>query len=84
MPAKDLARLQLGYTAAHAAYMSRVQSISDACQRGDRPTDEVLRAEQTAFNDLVNAGAFLRHAAAAWQGASHARLNLSQGRASYG
>jgi hypothetical protein len=55
MPAKDLARLQLGYTAAHAAYMSRVQSISDACQRGDRPTDEVLRAEQTAFNDFVNA-----------------------------
>ena len=55
MTTKDFMRLQLGYAAAHSAYMNRVQSISNACQRGERPPDQLLRAEQTAFNDFVNA-----------------------------
>ena len=50
-----LERLDLGYSAAYAAYLSCVQSVSAACQRGERLTDELLRTEQTAFNDLVNA-----------------------------
>jgi len=52
---KDFVRLHLGYTPAHTAYMTRVRSISDACQHGERPPDGILRTEQTAFNELVNA-----------------------------
>jgi hypothetical protein len=55
MAIKDLQQLRLSYTAAYAAYMSCVQTISEASQRGERPTEPTLRQEQTAFNDLVNA-----------------------------
>jgi hypothetical protein len=55
MVENELQRLRLSYMSAFAAYMSRVQAVSNATERGERPSDAALRDEHLAFNDLVNA-----------------------------
>jgi hypothetical protein len=55
MAVNELQRLQMSYTAAYATHMSCLQSVFEASERGERPTDQALRSEQLAFNDLVNA-----------------------------
>lgn len=55
MASNELQRLRMSYTAAHASHMSCLQSVFEASERGERPPDQTLRAEQLAFNDLVNA-----------------------------
>jgi hypothetical protein len=55
MATNELERLRLGYTAAYAAYITYVRQISDAVRCGERPTETILRLEQAAFHDLVNA-----------------------------
>ena len=54
-PSSELQELRLAYTAAYAAYTRCVQSVSDATERGVRPSDQAFRKEQIAFNELVNA-----------------------------
>jgi hypothetical protein len=55
MTTKELERLRLGYTAAYSAYLSCVHKVSTISQRGEQPTDQVLREEHDAFNDLASA-----------------------------
>ena len=51
----ELERLRLGFSAAYAPYITRVRQVSDAARCGERPTETMLRQEQAAFHDLVNA-----------------------------
>ena len=40
--------------AAYTAYMVSVQALSDSSQRGEYPSEDVLRAEAKAFNELAS------------------------------
>lgn len=53
MATKELETLRLGYKAAYTAYMSCVQALSDASQRGKWPAKEVLAAEEKALAELT-------------------------------
>jgi hypothetical protein len=58
MATKELRELRYEYEAAYKTYMSSVQSLSDASERGEWPKAEVMKQESVAFTDL----ALIRHA----------------------
>jgi hypothetical protein len=55
MAINELQRLRMSYAAAHTAHLSCLQAVYKTSEQGERPTDQLLRSEQLAFNDLVNA-----------------------------
>jgi len=65
MATKELQQLRLSYTAAFAAYMTCLTKVAEACQRGQRPPEDVVRNEQMAFSDLIDARKALDKAATA-------------------
>jgi hypothetical protein len=58
MATDEIRDLRHKYKAAYTTYLSCVQSLSDASQRGAWPGPEVLGNEERAFNEL----SFLRQA----------------------
>ena len=58
MATGELQVLRHRYKAAYTAYMVSVQTLSDSSQRGEYPSEDVLKAETKAFNEL----SFLRQA----------------------
>jgi hypothetical protein len=52
MAAKELQELRAKYRSAYSLYMQCVTELADASQRGQRPPDSVLAAENRAFSDL--------------------------------
>lgn len=52
MATNELQVLRHRYKAAYTAYMVSVQALSDASQKGEWPSDEVLTTEEKAFNEL--------------------------------
>ena len=55
MATPELRELRHRYKEAYTRYMSSVQAVSDASQSGEWPTDETLKAEVAAFDDLSKA-----------------------------
>jgi hypothetical protein len=53
MATKELRELRHKYKTAYTAYLSCVQSLSDASQQGVWPSPESVEKERTAFNDLT-------------------------------
>jgi hypothetical protein len=53
MATKELRELRSKYRTAYTAYMKGVQALSDASQKGEFPTNNVLRKEAEALNDLT-------------------------------
>jgi hypothetical protein len=51
---KELRELRAHYRAAYTAYMECVKQLSDASQRGEWPSAEVLSAEEKTLNDLTS------------------------------
>ena len=58
MATDEIRDLRHKYKAAYTTYLSCVQALSDASQRGAWPAPEVLGNEERAFNEL----SFLRQA----------------------
>jgi hypothetical protein len=58
MATSELQVLRHRYKAAYTAYMVSVQALSDASRRGEHPSEDVMKAEEKAFNEL----SFLRQA----------------------
>jgi hypothetical protein len=58
MATSELQVLRHRYKAAYTSYMVSVQALSNSSQRGEYPSEDVLKAEEQAFNEL----SFLRQA----------------------
>lgn len=58
MASRELQELRHKYKAAYTSYMQCVQALSDASQQGTWLSDEALKAEERAINELT----FLRQA----------------------
>ena len=52
MATDDLRELRHKYKAAYTSYMHCVQVLSDAAQKGEWPSAELLRLEDEALNEL--------------------------------
>jgi hypothetical protein len=50
---QELRELRHKYKAAYTSYMQCVQALSDASQKGEWPSAEVLRLEDQALNELT-------------------------------
>jgi hypothetical protein len=53
MASKELRELRHKYKAAYTSYMQCVQALSDASQSGVWPSEEVLKLEEKALNELT-------------------------------
>ena len=58
MATKELQTLRRHFNAAYKNYLASVKALADASERGEWPAEEVITAEEKAFNEL----AFLRQA----------------------
>ena len=58
MATKELHEIRHKYKAAYTTYMTCVQALSEASQKGEWPPGDVLTSEESAFSEL----AFLRQA----------------------
>ena len=59
MATKELQVLRLRFKAAYTVYMNSVQGISEASMRGQWPTADMLKADEAALKELMEARAAL-------------------------
>jgi hypothetical protein len=52
MATKELSELRHKYKMAYTAYLSCVQALSEASHNGVWPSEDVLKQEETALNEL--------------------------------
>jgi hypothetical protein len=52
MATKELQELRRRYRSAYSLYMPCVHEFAESSQRGERPPDSVLAAEDRAFSEL--------------------------------
>ena len=53
MATKELRELRHKYKAAYTSYMRCVTALSDASEKGEWPTAEILRREERALSELT-------------------------------
>ena len=54
MASKELRELRHKYKAAYTSYMRCVTTLSDASEKGECPTAEILRREERALSELTS------------------------------
>ena len=53
MATKELRELRHKYKAAYTSYMNSVTALSDATQKGEWPTTDILKLEEQALHELT-------------------------------